>query len=242
MNGIFPGYSMSTPVLVKSTHDINCRLSFEDNYSQVSTNSIITTTTTTRSSSNSSHTGAINRSHSTHSPALHRRIHRKPVPVTKVTPHAKDYASTETAYPSRTKVPSHINPIPPEAYEKRPKRYPYDDQFIRNSPIQSIQSPVTITTTTPTSARTLTPTFWYPRTGRENEPLKRNITKKIRGLLQPHRIQLEEASSEQNKQNYQISLRRSSTPELQHDRDSNPFHMLRYTIIYISNSYSSFIY
>ncbi|PHZ11104.1 uncharacterized protein RHIMIDRAFT_244952 [Rhizopus microsporus ATCC 52813] len=219
---------MSTPVLAKSAHDINCRLSFEDNYSQVSTSSIATTTTT-RSSSNGSYTGTINRSHSTHSPALHRRIHRKPVPVTKVTPHAKDYACAETAYPSRTKVPKHINSTPPEAYEKRPKRYPYDDQFIRNSPTQSIQSPVTITTTTPTSARTLTPTFWYPRTGRENEPLKRNITKKIRGLLQPHRTQLEEASSEQHKQDYQISLRRSSTPEPQHDRDSTPFHMLRHT-------------
>ncbi|CEP15458.1 hypothetical protein [Parasitella parasitica] len=84
---------------------------------------------------------------------------------------------------------------------------------------------------TATSNVTKSSSFWYPRTEHRSEPLKplkRGLSKKIRGLLQPHRMQIEQgASNEQHIIDCQESLKRCQTPVL--DDDENPFRILSHT-------------
>jgi hypothetical protein len=72
----------------------------------------------------------------------------------------------------------------------------------------------------------ITPNFWYPRADRDiTEPVKQALTKKIRGLLQPHRIQIEGASKDVNQKDIEASIARPKTPT-QKTMD-NPFNALR---------------
>ncbi|KAI8063956.1 hypothetical protein BDF21DRAFT_123878 [Thamnidium elegans] len=79
----------------------------------------------------------------------------------------------------------------------------------------------------------LKPTFWYPRLdNKESEPLqplKRGLSKKIRGLLKPHRMQIEQGASnnQHSIKDCQDSLKRPCTPDL--DIEQNPFHILSHT-------------
>ena len=73
--------------------------------------------------------------------------------------------------------------------------------------------------------------FWYPRVENKDfealEPLKRGLSKKIRGLLQPHRTQIEQgADNKQHVQDCQESLERSRTPVTM-NIEQNPFRILR---------------
>ncbi|OBZ87396.1 hypothetical protein A0J61_04554 [Choanephora cucurbitarum] len=83
---------------------------------------------------------------------------------------------------------------------------------------------------TPSSKRTTN--FWYPRTESQTEPLeplKRGLSKKLRGLLQPHRTQIEEGGSkEQYYQDFISSLKRCQTPESADD-DCSPLEILNQT-------------
>jgi len=104
------------------------------------------------------------------------------------------------------------------------------------NPLQDDDLKSTSTMATNTTLSTMTPSqgtkstsFWYPRTEQHTEPLeplKRGLSKKIRGLLQPHRTQIEQgASNEQHIIDCQESLKRCQTPVF--DDDENPFRILR---------------
>jgi hypothetical protein len=79
------------------------------------------------------------------------------------------------------------------------------------------------------SNKSATTTFWYPRTESQTEPLqplKRGLSKKLRGLLQPHRAQIEDgATKEQHIKDCQASLQRCQSP-IPSNNDNNPFHVL----------------
>ncbi|KAL0139189.1 hypothetical protein V8B55DRAFT_1521722 [Mucor lusitanicus] len=107
-----------------------------------------------------------------------------------------------------------------------------DDDLKSTSSITTGTNLSTATTTTTTSQQgTKSTSFWYPRTEQHTEPLeplKRGLSKKIRGLLQPHRTQIEQgASNEQHIIDCQESLKRCQTPVL--DDGENPFRILRHT-------------
>ncbi|KAI8637079.1 hypothetical protein BD408DRAFT_68494 [Parasitella parasitica] len=115
----------------------------------------------------------------------------------------------------------------------------YDDQLKSTTSLATSTAINTTTTTTTTATATTTTssvtksnTFWHPRSERPSEPLKplkRGLSKKIRGLLQPHRMQIEQgASNEQHTIDCQESLKRCQTPVL--DDDENPFRILRLVI------------
>lgn len=106
--------------------------------------------------------------------------------------------------------------------------HPLQDDDLKST--SSITTGITLsTTTTTTSQVTRSTSFWYPRTEQHTEPLeplKRGLSKKIKGLLQPHRTQIEQgASNEQHIIDCQESLKRCQTPVL--DDDENPFRILR---------------
>lgn len=73
-----------------------------------------------------------------------------------------------------------------------------------------------------------TTTFWYPRTESQTEPLqplKRGLSKKLRGLLQPHRTQIEDSTAkEQHAKDSQASLQRCQSPTLSYS--DNPLSVL----------------
>ncbi|KAI8365539.1 hypothetical protein BD560DRAFT_401828 [Blakeslea trispora] len=99
-----------------------------------------------------------------------------------------------------------------------------DSQSITSSKEDTLSNSSTLST--PNSKRTTN--FWYPRTESQTEPLeplKRGLSKKLRGLLQPHRTQLEErGSKEQYHQDFLSSLERCQTPNSAYD--DSPFEVL----------------
>jgi hypothetical protein len=111
-----------------------------------------------------------------------------------------------------------------------------DDRSSSNSSTKSNTASSKSTTATRSTASSIsssgsnksTTTFWYPRTESQTEPLqplKRGLSKKLRGLLQPHRTQIEEgATKEQHIQDCQTSLQRCQSPSL--SNNDNPFRIL----------------
>lgn len=169
---------------------------------------------------------------------------------------AKNYAAADTVHPNRIRTYSQVAPIKQTTKsipsspailsnkEKRvrTRRHSQGSYLVSGSAAikpfnesqdDDLKSTSTITTgttlSTTTSSGTKSTSFWYPRTEHHSEPLeplKRGLSKKIRGLLQPHRTQIEEgASNEQHIIDCQESLKRCQTPVL--DDDENPFRILR---------------
>ncbi|KAI9269817.1 hypothetical protein BY458DRAFT_184750 [Sporodiniella umbellata] len=142
----------------------------------------------------------INRRHSNH--VSQQKIHRKPVPS--------------------------LNSVPQPARNEKEVYLVNEANFKENIPPPTgVHSQKGRNSVLPVEKNT---SFWYPRTGKENEPLKRNIGKKLRGLLQPQRAQLEEASRWQHEADSKISLCRSQTPEPENCQ-LNPFQTLRLTLV-----------
>lgn len=168
MNGVFPRYSMSTPLFTKALPDMNCRVSFEDDCSQTSSPTIISNNSNSSASNeykhdNKSNSRTVVRRHSNYSATPHQRIHRKPVPSLNVTLQpTKDYEIADT--PSEITAYSQASPVHQPVQhmiEKRQRR-----QFQDLNIIRPIEKKTTVDANMPTS--TLIPTFWYPRTGKEN--------------------------------------------------------------------------
>lgn len=168
----------------------------------------------------------------------------------------KNYAAADTIHPNRIRTYSQVAPIKQTTKsipsspailsnkEKRvrTRRHSQGSYLVSSSAAiksfnesqdDDLNSTSTITTdttlSTTTSSGTKSTSFWYPRTEHHSEPLeplKRGLSKKIRGLLQPHRTKIEEgASNEQYIIDCQESLKRCQTPVL--DDDENPFRILR---------------
>jgi hypothetical protein len=86
------------------------------------------------------------------------------------------------------------------------------------------------------------PTFWNPRSPKDVIPVKRTLSRRLRGLLLPHRSKLDTTVSKDHHlaADYQWSLTRPTTPvhDLSFDNDTiledqengvmdNPFYMIR---------------
>lgn len=235
MDGAFPRYS--TP-LIKQYHYRNS--SDEPNLMRYSSSS---------SSSNSSR-----QSYSPPTTTTTQRVPRKPVsnnPMLKSSPkndwktspytpiaHQKNYHQADTIHPSKSRVSpvaaaamkptagtsiiSSSSPLPSSS--SNTENYLRARRHSQGSSLLGLK-------------QELKPTFWYPRIdNKESEPLqplKRGLSKKIRGLLQPHRMQIEQGASnnQQSVKDCQESLKRPCTPDL--DIEQNPFHILRLVFIII---------
>ncbi|RCH83562.1 cytokinesis protein 3, partial [Rhizopus stolonifer] len=150
-----------------------------------------------------------NRPNYTHNePIIHQKIHRKPVPALRAKPQSKGFTVSPIKINSQVERQEALLPPSGIQYEKKENKFSFQDLNVVR-PVEKNAN------------------FWYPRTGKENEPLKRSISKKIRELLQPHRTQLEEASKFQHEADSKMNLCRSKTPQLGYEH--NPFRILRYT-------------
>lgn len=109
----------------------------------------------------------------------------------------------------------------------RTRRHSQGSSLVSANTKSSLSDTSSIVTISTTSSKT----FWYPRDRdfEPLEPLKRGLSKKIRGLLQPHKTQIEQESACNNAQymlDCQKSLKRSKTPNFI-NHEQNPFRILR---------------
>lgn len=155
-------------------------------------------------------------------------------------PHNK-YHAADTVHPNRMRTYSQVTPL-----NKPVKTIPspsVESNYVRTR--RHSQGSSLVNTTNKKQVveikESKTTTFWYPRSTDSKEfeslePLKRGLSKKIRGLLQPHRTQIEQgASNEQHVRDCQESLKKSRTPNMNHEQ--NPFRVLR-----LDNTYIQIIY
>lgn len=167
---------------------------------------------------------------SSQSPPL-QRVHRKPVsnnPAIRSSPHTSEWKTSSPHNEWKTSSPSQRN------YHAADTVYP-NRMRVPTTTTQSLSSSSPLPSPAEKHVRTrrhsqglAKPTFWNPRIDTEPplKPLKRGLSKKIRGLLQPNRAHIEEGgSTQQNEQDCQASLQRCRTPDF--EQEQNPFHMLR---------------
>jgi hypothetical protein len=169
----------------------------------------------------------------------------------------KNYHAADTIHPNRMRTYSQVGPMKPPAATIISSPSPSMstttstsnnvDKYVRlrrhsqgssllTSSSSTIKSSMTDSTLSSSAASTTSritssKTFWYPRDKdfEPFEPLKRGLSKKIRGLLQPHKTQIEQESATNNAQHLQDcqkSLKRSKTPDFIH-HEQNPFRILR---------------
>ncbi|CAO3607370.1 unnamed protein product [Mucor hiemalis] len=246
MDGAFPRYSTSTPFLKELGYHGNQLYHYDSNAMKYSSSSSSSSTTSSRQSYSpptSTTPQRVPRKPVSNNPALKSSPHNnewktsspKPPPTPQRTalhsPHNK-YHAADTVHPNRMRTYSQVTPLnkpiksipsPPvnhnsESYV-RTRRHSQGSSLVNNPNKKQVVESKT--------------TFWYPRSTDNKEfeslePLKRGLSKKIRGLLQPHRTQIEQgASNEQHVRDCQESLKRSRTPIMNHEQ--NPFRVLSHT-------------
>lgn len=225
MDGAFPHHSISTPFIKQHHAQVyHYRNSMDES-------NVMKYSISSSSSSNSSR-----QSYSPPISSTPQRVPRKPVsnnphnewktlsPALSSSPASRqrNYHAADTIHPNRMKI-HQVSPII--------KPVQMDSIISSSSPLPSTAEKYIRTRRHSQGSSLLSkPTFWYPRVdNKDNEPLqplKRGLSKKIRGLLQPHRAQIEQgASKQQYEKDFQDSLRRSRTPDINYDQ--NPFHILR---------------
>ncbi|KAI7873470.1 uncharacterized protein EV154DRAFT_473389 [Mucor mucedo] len=204
IHGAFPRQSISTHTDKYSTNS---------NYSS--------------NSSSSSSSGSDNYSIPSTKSTPHQRVHRKPVSNNRI---ARESPMINNEWKTSSPVQQRSYHAPAVDTHPRIVSPLVKDTLSSSVPLpRPSNTPQSHVRTRCQSQGLAKPTFWYPRVEAEPpllEPLKRGLSKKIRGLLQPNRAQIEQGGTQQQyEQDCQEALHRCRTPN---DIGANPFQLLSY--------------